>query len=85
MVTVEDSIAARGEELYAAKIRSQTSTTAKGSFVVIDIHSEDYEVGPDDAAATRRLRARHPEAVTYAIRVGYPTTYRMGFRGLSSI
>ena len=84
MVTVEDSVASRGEELYATKIRDRTTMARKGEFVVMDIHSEDYEIGPNDATATRRLRARHPEAVTYAIRVGYPTAYRMGFRGLSS-
>ena len=48
--------------------------------VVIDVESGDYETDPDDAAATARLNARRPRALTYAVRVGHPATYRMGAR-----
>ena len=57
-------------------------TLEPGSFVVIDVESGDYEVADGDAVATRRLLTRRPEAVTYAVRVGYRAAYSHtgGFR-----
>lgn len=44
-------------------------------FVVLDIFSGDYEVDHRDADATSRLLQRHPDAMTWAVRVGHPTPY----------
>ena len=79
MVAVDQSVASRGAELYATKIRRQTRMAAKGDFVVIDIYSEEYEIDSDDATATMRLLERRPGAMTYAVRVGFPAPYH--FRG----
>ena len=68
-------IAARGEAIYRERIRPQVKSVAKGSFVVIDIESGDYEVGAGDASATRRLLDRRPGAVTYGVRVGHRAAY----------
>ena len=75
-------IAARGEAIYREQIQPQVESAAKGSFVVIDIVSGDYEVGAGDASATRRLLDRRPEAVTYGVRVGHRAAYSHvgGFR-----
>ncbi|MCY4530405.1 MAG: hypothetical protein OXD46_15420 [Chloroflexi bacterium] len=75
-------IAARGEAIYRERIRPLVKSVAKGSFVVIDIESGDYEVGAGDASATRRLLDRRPGAVTYGVRVGHRAAYSHvgGFR-----
>lgn len=69
-------IAVRGEALYREGIQQLVGTVKKGSFVVIDVESDDYEVDVSDAAATRRLLDRRPDAVTYAVQVGNRAAYR---------
>ena len=73
----EESVASRGKELYLRKIRGLTRGTAKGDFVVIDVHSGDFEVDSDDATATMRLMERRPDAITWAERVGFPAAYNL--------
>ena len=75
-------IAARGEAIYRERIQPQVESVKKGSFVVIDVESGDYEIDAGDASATRRLLDRRPKAVTYGVRVGYRAAYSHvgGFR-----
>ena len=75
-------IAARGETIYRDQIRPLIETVRKGSFVVIDVETGDYEIDAGDAAATRRLLDRLPDAVTYGVRVGHRAAYSHvgGFR-----
>ena len=75
-------IAVRGEAIYRERIQQLVEPVKKGSFVVIDVETGDYEVDAGDAAATRRLLGRRPGAVTYGIRVGYRAAYNHvgGFR-----
>ena len=75
-------IAARGESIYREHVRTQVGPVEKGTFVVIDVESGDYEVDARDATATRRLLERMPDAVTYGVRVGYRAAYSHvgGFR-----
>ena len=71
-------IADQGEKIYSEVIKPSIDLVEeKGKFVVIDVNSGDYEIDKRDNTATRRLRERRPEAVTYAVRVGRPTAYRM--------
>ena len=72
------AIADKGEKIYAETIKPSINFERdKGKFVVIDVDSGDYEIDKKDPAATRRLLERRPDAVTYAVRVGRPTAYRM--------
>jgi hypothetical protein len=75
-------IAIRGEAIYRERIQQLVNPAKKGSFVVIDVETGDYEVDAGDAAATRRLLDRRPGAVTYAVRVGHRAAYSQvgGFR-----
>ena len=41
---VPGDIAARGEAIYREQIQPQVESVPKGSFVVIDIESGDYEI-----------------------------------------
>ncbi len=72
------AIADKGEAIYAEVIKPSINIEQEmGKFIVIDVNTGDYEIDKRDAAASRRLRARCPDAITYAVRVGRPTAYRM--------
>lgn len=73
-------VAARGEQIYEQRIRDQVEPDDKGKFVIIDIKTGDYEIDRSDLAATKRALAKRPEAVLYGMRIGYPTTHRIGAR-----
>ena len=74
---VGQEIADRGEKIYQEHIRALVDPSEYGKFVVIDVDSGDYEIDRSDPAATRRLLDRQPDAITYAVRVGRPSAYRM--------
>ena len=60
----EDEIDRRGEELYEKTIRAKVETPENiGREIVIDVETGDYEIDADGLAASRRLLARHPEAL----------------------
>ena len=76
-------ITARGEAIYREQIRNLVETTEKGKFVIIDIETGDYEIDTKDVTATLKLLERRPDAITYAVRIGYRTAYRIGGRRLT--
>ena len=77
-----EDVVSRGEAIYRERIERQVEPIEKGSFVVIDVESGDYEIDERDATATRRLLHRRPSAVTYGVRVGHRAAYSHvgGFR-----
>ena len=76
----ENTLESRGQAIYEQRVRSRVEDAEQGKVVVIDVESGDYETDADDASATARLMLRRPGAITYAVRVGHPATYRMGTR-----
>ena len=73
--SIPTNLASRGQAIYEERIRHLVDPQQKGKFVVIDVYSGDYEVHKRDADATRKLLKRRPDAMTWAVRVGYPTAY----------
>lgn len=74
-----EEIARRGEELYAHDLRTRLETEEnRGKFLVIDIEIGAYEIDREALAATERLLARHPHAMTYGLRIGYNAVYELG-------
>jgi hypothetical protein len=73
-----EEIAARGEAIYDRDIRSKVEGVHHGKFLVLDIETGDYEIDAEDLTATLRLLERQPDAVSYGVRIGYPTAYRLG-------
>ncbi len=71
-----EEIESRGTAIYEERIRHLVEPREKGKFIVIDVYSGDYEIDERDGAATGRLLRRRPGAMTWAVRVGYPTAYR---------
>lgn len=71
-------MARRGRELYERDIRPVVEPEHIGEFVVLDVLTGEYEVGPDQLAASQRLRARLPNSIRFATRVGYRAAGRVG-------
>ncbi len=71
-------VESRGEAIYGQRIRDNVESEHKGKFLVVDIETGEYEINTDDLVATKRLLAKHPDAVIYGLRVGFPTAYRIG-------
>ena len=74
-----EAIAARGEEIYQQQIRDKVDPKHEGKFLVLDIETGDYEIDAEDLVATDRLLAKHPNAIIYGVRVGFPAAYGIGF------
>ena len=70
----------RGDEIFYRAIADQVRHLPPETFVLIDIDSEDFEVGPDSQAANRRLLERRPAAQIWGRRVGSSATYHLGGR-----
>jgi hypothetical protein len=75
-----EEIARRGQELYERTIRAQVEPEHKGKLLVLNLETGEYEMDADDTAALDRAKARFGRAETFALRIGYPTTYRLGRR-----
>ncbi len=72
-----ETVAARGDAIYASHIRSVVETQ-QDKFLVLDVLSGDYETDWDDMAAQERLEKRRPRGVFYGLRIGSPATYFVG-------
>ena len=75
-----EEFARLGDEIYERNIRPQVEASHKGEIVAIDIETGDWEIDGDEMAASRRLRARRPDAQIWVVRVGYPYVRRFGSR-----
>ncbi len=72
-----DEAAQLAKEIYARDIRPKLMPQDKGKFLVLDILTGEYEVDPDDLAASERLRTRVPNGRYFGFRVGYRTAYTL--------
>lgn len=75
----KEEIARRGKEIYESEIKDKVLAKHQHELLSVDVLSGDYEVGPDPIANMKALRARHPDAVIFGLRVGHETAYRTGY------
>ena len=81
MALTAQEISERARRLYSEKLRAVVETPETiGQFITIDVLSGDYATGPDHIATVAAVRARHKNAQTNTIRIGYTTTYTHGGR-----
>jgi hypothetical protein len=74
-----EEIARRGQEIYDKSLRDKLEPEHKGELLVLNIETGEYEMDKDDRLAFERARNRWPSSVFYFLRVGYRTTYHLGF------
>lgn len=76
--TLNTDIGQRARELYE-RLRPRVETPPNvGKLIVIDVESGDYEIDEQGIESSRRLQARHPGAMLYALRIGYRTVESFG-------
>ena len=76
-----DEIGSRAQAIYSEQLRPLVDVPENlGKLITIDIMTADYEIGDTHVPTVQRLRARHPDAVTCTLRIGYPATYSRGMR-----
>jgi len=81
-----EEIARRGEEIYERDLRAKLETEEnRGQFLIIDIATGDYEINKEDLIATEQLLTRHPNAMTYGLRIGYEAAYELGGHLLGNV
>ena len=73
-----EELARRGKEVYARVVRPTLSEEDVGKFVVVDIESEDFEMGTDTLTVVHRLVERQPDAQPWLERVGYVAAHCIG-------
>ena len=59
-------------EIYENELRRKLEPEHHGKLVFIDIKSHDYEIESERGGELVHLTDRHPDAVCFAYRIGYP-------------
>jgi len=67
----------RGKRLYEERIRPLVHENV-GKYLLIDVNSGDRAMGDDTLELADTIEARHPDAVLYAMRIGYRAAGRIG-------
>ncbi len=74
-----EEIGRRGEAWYEESLRAEIETPENiGKMILIDVDTGDYAIDDKRGVASQRLRARHPDALIYGIRIGYDATEVIG-------
>lgn len=61
----------RAKRIYKDELLPRYLDTHKGAYIVIDGRSGDHEIADGwDSYVFQRLKRRHPDAITFSIRVG---------------
>lgn len=75
-----EEVARRGDEIYQQTIKQQVEAQHSGKVVAIDITTAAFAIGDNAIDAAHRLRAQHPEAEVWFVRVGRRTLHQIGAR-----
>ena len=67
-----------GKEIYERNIRHLVEADHHGQVVAIDVGSGSYALGENAIAASQGLRAQHPDARVWLMRVGHQALYHFG-------
>lgn len=75
-----EETARRGDEIYDREVRARVEAGNHGKVVAIDIETGAYALDENALAAAKRLRAQHPNAEIWFVRVGHRALHRIGLR-----
>lgn len=67
-----EEIGRRGRAIYEAQLRPLMEPSHTGEYLLPDVDTGDYEVGPDRFELLDRAKARRSEAPRLMLRIGYP-------------
>jgi hypothetical protein len=72
-------VARRAEQIYEQRLRTELEKTHRGYFVCIEPDSGDYFLGSRMEEATAAARKAHPGRLTYILRIGFPSSFEIGY------
>ena len=74
-----EEIAQRGKEIYQQRICNHIETAENiGKIIAIDLNTGEYEIDQDMLTACHRLKAKQPNAINWAERIGYDAVCAIG-------
>ena len=73
-----EEVARRAEQLYVEKLRNRLEATNMNDFVAIESDSGDYFLGSTLSKAIQASRAKHPDRLAFAMRVGHDAAVHIG-------
>jgi hypothetical protein len=73
-----DPMIAEARLIYERDLRRTLEPAHDGEFVIVNLDTAEFEVGPDDAEVSGRARRRFGNARMVTLRVGRPAAYRIG-------
>ena len=74
----QEDIVQHGQEIYQRHVKPKLTAEDDGKYVVIDVGTEEFEVGHNEWDAIELLSTRHQGSQLWITRIGQP--YRMSFR-----
>lgn len=72
-----DQRMALGKEIYETRIRHLVEPHEHGKYVVLDIATGDYAMGPHLGYTTQELLTRRPDAILYTVRIGHRAVFHL--------
>lgn len=73
-----EEVARLGQEIYERDLRSRMEAAHRGKVLAIDVDSGNHAIADTASVAAKRLRAQHPNACVWLMRVGYRTLRHFG-------
>lgn len=68
-----ERICRKGQRIYQTKLKALLEPKYTGMFAAIEPDSGDYFLGARMIEAVLQARARHPDKLTFLVRIGFPT------------
>ncbi len=79
-VSNEASVGELAKSVYTQKLQSQLETEHWGEFVAIEPESGDYFLGKTLSDAIASSRAKYPDRLAHAIRIGHKAAICFGMQ-----
>jgi hypothetical protein len=79
MPTDPNTIAERGNQIYATKYQQAYEAEHPGQYIAIDVQSEEAIVAPTPEDALRAARSKNESSMFHLIKIGSPGVFRVGY------
>lgn len=73
-----DAFVEKAEEIYTTQLQALLEAEHRDEFVAIEPESGDYFLGHTMSEATRAARAKYPDRLTHAMRIGHRAALHFG-------
>ena len=81
LLSHQDSIVSRGEEIYARKYKADYEPLYRGKFVAIDIDTEKAYINDFSGGAIMAALHDSPQGIFHLIRIGFRAAHKLRGHG----